>query len=100
MRGKEQKIEIINEKDLQKYIKLFKDMDFPHKPDLLGICLLDFGKNKKPKPINLGDFNFSEETKQLLKNEFSLKNFLEKFIHLVNLKVKTKKYEKRISFKY
>ena len=77
MRGKEQKIEIINEKDLQKYIKLFKDMDFPHKPDLLGICLLDFGKNKKPKPINLGDFNFQKKQNNYLKNEFSLKNFLE-----------------------
>lgn len=86
LRGKEQKIEIINEKDLQKYIKLFYDMDFPHKPDLMGICLLDFDKNNTPKLVNLNDFDFSVETKKLLKNDFSLNNFLVKFAHLVNLK--------------
>lgn len=86
LRGKEKKIEIISEKHLQKYIKLFNDMDFPHKPDLMGICLLDFDKNKKAKIVNLDDFDFFSETKHLLKNEFSLDKFLNKFIHLVNLK--------------
>lgn len=86
LRGKQTKTEIIKEKDLQKYIKLFKDMDFPHKPDLMGVCLLDFNQNKKAKIVNLDDFNFSTETIQLLKDEFSLNNFLEKFTHLVNLK--------------
>lgn len=86
LRGKEQKTEIINEKDLQKYIKLFKDMDFPHKPDLMGICLLDFDKNNRPKLVNLNDFDFSVETKKLLQDEFSLNKFLDKFTHLVNLK--------------
>lgn len=85
LRGKEMKTEIIKEKDLQKYIKLFKDMDFPHKPDLLGICILDF-EDGKPKFVNFDDFDFSKGTKQLLKNDFSLDNFLKKFIHLVNLK--------------
>ncbi|MFA5175528.1 MAG: hypothetical protein WC430_03900 [Patescibacteria group bacterium] len=86
LRGKEQKIEIINEKDLQKYIKLFKDMDFPHKPDLIGVCLLDFDKNNNPKLVSYNDFDFSAETKKILQNEFSLKKFLDKFIHLVSLK--------------
>lgn len=53
LRGREMKIEIINEKDLQKYIKLFKDMDFPHKPDLMGICILDFDQNGMPFLVNL-----------------------------------------------
>ena len=86
LRGKEKKIEIISEKHLQKYIKLFNDMDFPHKPDLMGICLLDFNKKKKAKLVNLDDFDFSIETKRLLENEFSFNKFLDKFIHLVNLK--------------
>ncbi|MBI2628240.1 MAG: hypothetical protein HYW71_02295 [Candidatus Niyogibacteria bacterium] len=86
LRGKEKKIEIISEKHLQKYIKLFNDMDFPHKPDLLGICILDFDKNKKARFVDLGDFDFSAGTKNLLKNEFSLNKFLDKFIYLVNLK--------------
>lgn len=86
LRGKQKKTEIIKEKDLQKYIKLFKDMDFPHKPDLIEICFLDFDQNKKAKFVNLDNFDFSSETKQLLKNEFSLNKFLDKFTHLVNLK--------------
>lgn len=86
LRGKEKKIEIISEKHLQKYIKLFRDMDFPHKPDLLGICLVDFNRNKKAAKVNLDIFDFSAETKSLLKNEFSLEKFLNKFVHLVNLK--------------
>lgn len=86
LRGKEKRIEVISEKHLQKYIKLFNDMDFPHKPDLMGICLIDFDKDKKAKFIDLDDFDFSKETKKLLKNDFSLNKFLEKFIHLVNLK--------------
>lgn len=86
LRGKEKKIEIISEKHLQKYAKLLNDMDFPHKPDLMGICLLDFDQNKKAKLVNLDDFDFSDETKQLLKDDFSLDKFLKKFIHLVKLK--------------
>lgn len=86
LRGEEKRKEIISEKNLQKYIKLFNDMDFPHRPDLIGICLLDFDQNRKAKFINPDDFNFSSETKRLLKNEFSLNKFLEKIIHLVNLK--------------
>lgn len=86
LRGKETKTEIIKERDLQKYVKLFKDMDFPHKPDLIGICILDFDKNRKAKIVNLDDFNFSDETKKLLRSDFSLNTFLDKFTHLVNLK--------------
>lgn len=86
LRGKEIKTEIIKEKDLQKYIKLYKDMDFPHKPDLMGICILDFDTKDKPKFVNLDDFDFSAETKQLLKNDFSLNKFLDKFVNLVKLK--------------
>ena len=86
LRGKQKGTEIISEKNLQKYIKLFKDMDFPHKPDLIGICILDFDKNKKAKFVDLDSFDFLDETKRLLKEDFSLNNFLDKFIHLINLK--------------
>ena len=39
-RRKVKKIEIINNKDILKYINLFKDKDFPHKPQVLGIVIL------------------------------------------------------------
>lgn len=86
LRGEEIRREVIKERDVQKYIKLFKDMDFPHKPDLMGICILDFDQNGTPFFANLNDFDFSTETKKLLRNEFSLNNFLIKVKHLVNLK--------------
>ncbi len=86
LRGEEVRREIIKERDIQKYIKLFKDMDFPHKPDLMGICVLDFDKEGKAFFAKLDDFDFSIETKKLLRNEFSLNNFLVKVKHIVNLK--------------
>lgn len=85
LRGKEKKIEVMSERCLQKYIKLFKDMDFPHKPDLIGICILDFDKTN-PYLVNLNNFDFNDETKKILINEFSLNNFIEKTIHLIKLK--------------
>ncbi len=86
LRGEKIKTEIITEKDLQKYVKLFNDLDFPHKPDLIGICLLAFNKDNKAKFVNIDNFDYSAETKQLLKKDFSINKFLEKFVHLVNLK--------------
>jgi len=86
LRGKQKKIEIITEKDIQKYVKLFKDVDYPHKPDLIGICLIDFNENGSHF-VNLEEFDFSKETKELLKNDFSINVFMEKFLHLVKLKI-------------
>jgi len=86
LRGEEKKKEILSERYLQKYVKLFKDMDFPHKPDLIGICVLDFDKKKKAHYVNFNDFDFSDTTKALLCGDFSLDIFLDKFVHLVSLK--------------
>jgi len=86
LRGKKKKTEVLNDKDLKKYIKLFKDVDFPHKPDLTGICVVDFDENNNPKFPSLDEFGLSEETKELLKDDFSLNTFLKKFVSLVDLK--------------
>ncbi|MBU4082435.1 hypothetical protein KKB98_00575 [Patescibacteria group bacterium] len=87
LRGKERKNpEILNERNLRKYIKLFQDLDFPHKPDLLGICVLDFDEKRNPFFVNFDDFDFSDKTKDILQDDFSLENFIEKFILLVKLK--------------
>jgi len=85
LRGKNVKTEIIGEKDILKYVKLHNDLDFPHKPDLLGICILDFEKNKASL-IDYKNFDFSEEIKTILKDDFSLTKFLNKFGNLVKLK--------------
>ena len=86
LRGKEVKSEIITEKDLQKYVKLYRDTDFPHKPDLIGICIIDFANGNKAYFVDLDTTNFSNETKKLLRTDFSLQTFMKKFVHLAKLK--------------
>jgi hypothetical protein len=86
LRGKEMKMEILSEKHLQKYIRLFYDMDFPHKPDLLGMCLIDFDDEGRVFFVNFDELSFSEETKWVLLEKLSLETFLEKCIHLIALK--------------
>lgn len=87
-RGALKKTEIINEKDLSKYVKLSKDLDFPHKPQVIGISLVDGVKDISDCTMKYSDLNkydFAEETKSLLLNEFSIDTFIDKFIHLTKL---------------
>lgn len=86
LRGKEKKIEILNENDLAKYIKLFNDLDFPHKPEVLGMAIIDFDKRKHAYFENLGNLKLSAETKRILEDQLSITNFIEKVIALCKLK--------------
>lgn len=86
LRGKEKKIEILNENDLAKYIKLFNDLDFPHKPEVLGMAIIEFDKRKHAYFENLGDLKLSVETKRILEDQLSITNFIEKVIALCKLK--------------
>lgn len=86
LRGKTIKIETINNHDLSKYIKLFQDNDFPHKPDVLGISILDFNENGKPSITNLEKLGISKSNSDILNKEFGLKKFLDRFIALCKLK--------------
>jgi len=86
LRGKEKKIEILNENDLVKYVKLFNDLDFPHKPEVLGMAIIDFDKRKHAYFENLGNLKLSTETKHILENQLSITNFIEKTVALCKLK--------------
>lgn len=86
LRGKEKKIEILNENDLAKYIKLFNDADFPHKPEVLGIAVIDFDKQRYAYFAGLENFKLSSKTKDILKNQFSISSFIEKVAALCKLK--------------
>ncbi len=86
LRGQEKKIEIINENDLSKYIKLFNDLDFPHKPEVLGMAIIDFnskGQAYFEKLVNLG---LKKETIEILEKKLSIATFVEKVIALCKLK--------------
>lgn len=86
LRGKEKKIEILNENDLSKYIKLFKDLDFPHKPEVLGMAIVDFDKKRAAYFEDLNKLKLTSETKNILEKQLSLSEFIEKVIALCRLK--------------
>jgi len=86
LRGKEKKIEILNENDLVKYVKLFNDLDFPHKPEVLGMAIIDFDKQGRAYFENLKNLGLTEETKNILESQLSIENFIGKVIALCKLK--------------
>lgn len=86
LRGKEKKIEIINDHDLSKYIKLFNDVDFPHKPEVLGIAIVDFDKKKQAHFEDLKKIGLQQETINTLEKQLSINVFIEKVIALCKLK--------------
>jgi len=86
LRGQEKKIEILNENDLVKYIKLFNDLDFPHKPEVLGMAIIDFDKQGRAYFGDLKNLGLTKETKNILENQFSIENFIGKVIALCKLK--------------
>ena len=84
--GKKIKSEILSEDDLLKYIRLFNDFDFPHKPQVLGIVIVSFDDAGNCRFADLDELNFSETTKNILSEELSLGKFIEKFCALCILK--------------
>lgn len=85
-RGKLKKLEKLTEHNLKKYIQLFKDVDFPHKPDILGISIVDFDNIGNAYFTELKELGLSNKTIKLLKNEFSISTFMEKVKALCILK--------------
>jgi len=70
---KPNKIEIINEKDLSKYLKLIFDTPQAHRPQIIGIHLIDIDeKTQTAISVNLYEA-FEKEFADLLENKLSLK---------------------------
>lgn len=85
-RGKLKRIETLSEYQIKKYIELFKDLDFPHKPDVLGIAVVDFNDKAEPYWTDFNDLGLKDDTIKLLQNEFSVETFIEKVRALCQLK--------------
>lgn len=85
--GETTKTERISEKNLRKYVRLVKDRDYPHRPDLMSIAIVDFPTNRLPRlaeeDSNLG---LSAKTIGMLQNELFLANFFIKFPSLCQFK--------------
>ena len=86
LRGELQKEEIINDKDLTKYINLFKDIDFPHKPEVIGICIVDIDKKNSVVFTDLDKIRISEKIQKILNKEFSIEYFIKKVCELTKFK--------------
>jgi len=85
-RGELKKIEILSEHHLRKYIKLFKDLDFPHKPDILGMAIIDFDRELNPYFTDLKELGLQEETIKIIESDFSIERFIKKVRALCELK--------------
>jgi len=69
------KIEIINEHDLSKYLKLFYDNPQAHRPNILGIIIVDINENDMSvTSTNINQY-FKKEFCLLLNDKLSLPNF-------------------------
>jgi len=86
LRGKQKKTEVLNEHHLSKYIKLFLDQDFPHKPEVLGISVIDFDSVDNCHFVDLNELDLSDKTKKILNSELSLEKFINRFVALCQLK--------------
>jgi hypothetical protein len=71
------KIEIINDKDIAKYLKLNFDVPQAHRPNYLGILLINI--DEKTGKVSLTDLekSFSTETAKLLTKTLSIKTFFD-----------------------
>ena len=78
--------ETITEHNMAKYIRLFRDTDFPHKPEVLGVALVDVDGGKTRFCEGDSDLGFSDETVAALRDDLSVERFAEKFASLCQLR--------------
>ena len=69
------KTEIVNDKDIAKYLNLMYDQPQAHRPNCLGIQLIDI--NEKTGKVSITDLekSFSKTTSKFLTTKLSLSNF-------------------------
>jgi hypothetical protein len=69
------KIEVIGGIDIQKYINLRFDRKQAHRPDFIGIQLIDIDEKENKITLTDLDKSFSKQTSKFLKDKLSLANF-------------------------
>ena len=80
--GQRDRVEKITEHDMAKYIRLFRDRDFPHKPQVLGVALVDFADGDPRFCEDDPEFGFSPDTIAALRGDLSVERFADKFVRL------------------
>ena len=71
------KIEIINDKDISKYLKLNFDISQAHRPDYIGILLINIDERTGKVTLTDLEKSFSQETANLLSKTLSIKTFFD-----------------------
>jgi hypothetical protein len=71
------KIETINDKDISKYLKLNFDIPQAHRPNFIGILLIDINEKTCEVALTNLETSFSKETTQLLSNALSIDVFFD-----------------------
>ncbi|GHV17665.1 hypothetical protein AGMMS49938_18560 [Fibrobacterales bacterium] len=69
------KIETIDDKDIQKYLNLLFDSPQAHRPNYIGIQLININEQTSKVTLTNLEKYFSEETAELLRTRLSLANF-------------------------
>ena len=69
------KIEIINDKDIQKYLNLIFDSRQAHRPEYIGIQVINLDENTGKVSLTCVEKSFSGNVAKLLKEKLSLSNF-------------------------
>jgi hypothetical protein len=69
------KIEIVNDKDIQKYLNLMFDTPQAHRPYSIGIFVINVNESTGKVTLVNADKSFSEQTAKLLKKKLSLTIF-------------------------
>jgi hypothetical protein len=85
--GEIKREEEVNQNDLSKYFALFDDDEHPHRPEVLGLALVDLTQKSSDRweARICTPHDFSEQNKKYL-NELSIENFIRRVVGLCELK--------------
>jgi hypothetical protein len=72
---KPKKIEIINDKDIQKYLNLIFDSRQAHRPEYIGVQVINLDETTCKVSLTNVEKSFSESVAKLLKEKLALSNF-------------------------
>lgn len=86
--GGAQKDETVSTHNLEKYLHLYRDKDFPHKPEALGLVFVDvdYDDGRVAGLTDVASMDFSPDICAFLKNSANLETFLDVFVKLTKYK--------------
>jgi len=78
------KYETVTQRNLEKYLRLWRDRDFLHKPQALGIVFVDVDSksNVVSGLTDVDNMEFDVDVKEFLKKRVNLESFFDAFVKL------------------